>query len=239
MKLKLIPAFQPVVNVLQSPAAQARYPIGEVLARWSDGDQIVGPYQLPTEADWIKTDLDVVKQIRDNLDACALFFESLSINVSEATLDNDAAFKRWLEIVCSITRQRKIRLILEITEQVSDRVLKKRWREIATVRAALAVDDYGDANSTIDRLESCSWDFCKFNAKYLARSQGLDALKLCSKLGINTIVEQVEKHTYSMVGARLGINLQQGYYHSRPLLLSQHATELREITQSPALTKGK
>src|SRR5690554_6928780 len=93
--MELIPAFQPIVDTKKRYTKQRRYPVGEVLARWITDNQVLGPYQLACEPDWVKTDLDVAMLVGRSLRACWLMFSTISLNVSEATLESDIAFKRW------------------------------------------------------------------------------------------------------------------------------------------------
>lgn len=219
--MELIPVFQPIVDIRKQYSKQVRYPVAEVLARWCGEGQVFGPNQVPIAVDWIKTDLEMATRIRHNLDACRLFFAEVSLNVSEETLSSDIAFKRWLDVMLSMTSKRTMKVIVEITEGVSDPVLKKRWPALLRLGAAIALDDYGDARSTFDRLTAREWDYCKFSAKRLMRSDGLDAVRLCSITGIRGIVEQVEGYNHSLFSQGLGLTLQQGYYHARPSFLSQ------------------
>lgn len=224
--MKLIPAFQPIVDVTTHPATPSRYPAGEVLARWYDNGQVFGPFQNPG-VDWAKTDIEMAQQILRSIDVCSLFFAVITINVSEATLESDLAFNRWVDVVQAIARRRTLRLIVEITETVSEPVLIRRWPQLSRIGAAIALDDYGDACSTLERLMARNWDYCKFSAKRLAGADGLDAVALCVETGIRGIVEQVEDRTYSILSQELGLSLQQGYYHARPAFLPDHLARLR------------
>lgn len=230
--MKLIPAFQPIVDVATKPEPGCvyRYPAGEVLARWYADGEILGPYQHPG-VDWIATDIQVAHQILRGLDACTLFFAVITLNVSEETLASDIGFKRWLDVVQRIARRQTPRLIIEITETVSEPVLSRRWAALSQIGAAIALDDYGDAKSTFGRLSAREWDYCKFSAKRLASDDGLDAVRLCREAGIRGVVEQVEDHVYSMVSRDLGLSLQQGYYHARPAFLPDHLAKLRATNE--------
>lgn len=225
--MELIPVFQPIVDTQKRYTKQRRYPVGEVLARWVTDKQMLGPYQLPSEPDWVKTDLDVAMQVKRSLNACGLMFSTISLNVSEATMESDIAFKRWIDVVYSITSKRLVNVIVEVTEGVSEPVLQKRWPALSRLGAAVALDDYGDAGSTFSRLTAREWDYCKFSSKRMALDDDLDALALCQEMGIKTIVEQVEDLTQSVNSHAIGLTLQQGYYHGRPALLTQHLEELK------------
>lgn len=222
--MQLIPVFQPILNVRQQ-----RYTAAEALARWKTEDgQLIGPYQNPVEPDWIKVDLELAKLIRQSADACRPFFPFVFINVSEETLASDLAFKRWLAVINSIVSTKALRVVIEVVETVSEAVLQKRWSALQSVGAAIALDDFGDGRSTFSRLTARRWDFCKFSAKRLSGADGIHAVTFCQEQGITGVVEQVEDATLSILTQDLGLIHQQGYYHSRPALLTDHLTALNK-----------
>lgn len=216
--MELMPVFQPILNVKLQ-----RYSAAEALARWKTKDgQLIGPYQLASDPDWINIDLELAKLIRQSADACRPFFPFVFINVSEETLASDLAFHRWIDVIKSIANTKALRMVIEVVETVSEPVLHKRWSALQSLGVAIALDDYGDGRSTFDRLSARRWDICKFSAKRLNRVDGVDAVRFCNEEGITGVVEQIEDAKLCLLTQELGLIHQQGYYHSRPALLTTH-----------------
>ena len=161
-----------------SPALQQIKDVGtgsfvaaEVLARWCCEGQMLTPSELSSPPNWGLVDIEIARFIQDNLCHCSEEYQALFVNVSEQTLKSDIIFHSWAQIIRAITKNYPLRLVIEITEGVQDKSLAFRWSSLTAMGVNLALDDYGDKNSSMARLLSYDWNYCKFDARKLSSFQ--------------------------------------------------------------------
>ncbi len=70
--------------------------------------------------------------------------------------------------------------------------LALRWEALTEIGVELALDDYGDKNSSLERLSRYDWHYCKFDARRLRSLEDYSAILHCRRKGIQLIAEQVE-----------------------------------------------
>lgn len=141
------PAFQPIKDV-----GTGSFVAAEVLARWYDEGRVLTPSSLSSPPYWGLVDMEMARFIQDNLHYCLDLYPALFLNVSEQTLQSDVIFKAWCRVVRDIAKNHSSRLVIEITEGIQDASLASRWEALTEIGVELALDDYGDKNSSLDRL---------------------------------------------------------------------------------------
>ena len=156
------PAFQPIKDV-----GTGSFVAAEVLARWYDEGRVLTPSSLSSPPYWGLVDMEMARFIQDNLHYCLDLYPALFLNVSEHTLQSDVIFKAWWRVVRDIAKNHSSRLVIEITEGIQDASLALRWEALTEIGVELALDDYGDKNSSLERLSRYDWHYCKFDARRL------------------------------------------------------------------------
>lgn len=218
------PAFQPIKNV-----GSGSFVAAEVLARWYDEGRFFTPSSRSSSPNWGLVDMEVARFIHDNLNHCQARYPTLFLNVSEQTLYSDRTFKAWARVIQAIAKNHSPRLVIEITEGVEDASLASRWDALAEIGVELALDDYGDKNSSLDRLIRYDWHYCKFDAKRLRLLEDYPAILHCRRKGIQAIAEQVESTPLLESAKLLGLSWQQGFYHGKPAVMGKHLDYVKAL----------
>lgn len=220
----IAPAFQPIKDVGTGSIVAA-----EVLARWYDEGRVISPSNLSSQPHWGLVDMEVAKFIQNNLHHCLDLYPALFLNVSEQTLRSDILFKAWSRVICSIAKTHSSRLVIEITEGVRDTYLASRWNALAETGVELALDDYGDKNSSMERLSCYGWRYCKFDARRLRSLEDYPAILHCRRNGIRLIAEQVETFPLGESAKLLGLSWQQGFFHGKPAVMDKHLNNVKAL----------
>lgn len=212
----IIPMFQPILSTKSGIVVGA-----EVLSRlftdgvyYSPGDSYLG-------IRWVDIDLEVILTLIRNIPAIEAHYPRLMINVSEQTLESDYRFAAWSAQVERFRALTTVELIVEMTEGVTNASLCKRWDGLKVKGIPIVMDDYGEKNSTHERLEAFPWDGCKFDVKRLVLQpkQYMKGVRFCQDNDIPLIGEQVETEQLAQQFLCMGVHLQQGYHHGRPALV--------------------
>ncbi len=211
--MTLIPALQPIVS-----AATGDIVAYEALARWNEEGNVIKPQAF--RSDWIETDIAMVQALCAAGDAFGQDKVRLFINVSDQTLAKDSAFSNWMAATNELVQSINGRCVIEITEEISDHLLRRRWASLRALDVDLAVDDFGDGQSQLRRLRAHDWDYCKFDAKRTIDMRDAGALLYCHNTHITTIIEKVETQSQRILGTLCGLDWQQGYFFAMPKLLT-------------------
>lgn len=236
----IVPVFQPIHTTGSNNTMGA-----EVLARWL----VNGVYYTPSAVSksalvehnsiyWENTDLEIIIALVDNHKCIEKSYKCITINVSEATLKSNYLFTSWLNQVEKFRSLCTVKLMIEITEGVSDNSLEKRWGIMKMKGIPLVMDDYGDLSSTFKRLQKYHWDGCKFNTKRLTlkNKKEIEGFEYCKDKGIQTIGEQVATARLSNEAEKMGIDLQQGFYLGKPTILKDWVKDQPQLDEKVKLS---
>lgn len=212
--MKLIPALQPIVYGLTSEILAY-----EALARWRRGGEILGPSDLPAPPHWRRADIEMLSAILENADAVAGVAPRLFINVSAGTIADAESLTTWISRLALVTRRASFAIVIEITEGISDAKLQEAWPKLKRLGVKLALDDFGEGQSSRARLLRYDWDYCKFEGHTAHFPWAQEAIRYCKNNGILPIVERVEHRQSSQEFAAMGLHWQQGFLHGRPELV--------------------
>lgn len=146
----LAPFFQPITQVVTG-----RFVAAEVLSRWYRAGIILAPLDIKPCVDWAEIDISVAEFLYTFKDKCG--FKRFFMNVSAQTLGSDVNFHTWSRAIKALVKQGEIRIVIEVTENIPDQLLEKRWQQLLALGVELALDDYGDQYSTLKRLTSYPW----------------------------------------------------------------------------------
>lgn len=214
--MNLQPALQPIRCVKTGKTVAA-----EALARWQQGQRVLTPAQVKGAVDWAAVDLQLVRCLQSAIDPLRGGLARLFLNVSPATMACDTSFHAWLRAVLALDAAHPSLLVIEITECIPDRSLALRWPALHRAGLAIALDDFGDHFSSLERLISYPWGYCKFDARRQMSTAEIAGFQHCQQAGIRVIAEKVETAVNAQLAMQRGLRLQQGYLHGLPVLISQ------------------
>lgn len=229
---KLYPAFQHLFLVNEAGPRRMGIDVygTEVLAR--TGIEARG-FDRPEGTSWRSVDLKMARVLQQNTDSLPCVDKKVFLNVSQHSLADDESFYRWLGAVDQLRRSlgSERRVVIEITEHVQTDTLVGRWDAIRDSELLLAMDDLGEAESTFERLQMFSWDFCKFDLSVLSDKEIEQGADHCWRANIAGIAEKVETRAQSFKGLSNGLNIQQGFLFCRPITKQLTIKESLECAQ--------
>lgn len=202
-------ATQPIIDI--SEKSIFAY---EVLARNSNKNEFSPP--PPNHIFWGLIDCQAL-QLADKL---LLDKPHIITNVSEATLADDRLFAQWSLVARS--RMAKNTLSIEITEQVSDHTLAHRWKQLKSLGVKIALDDFGQKNSSLARLQNYDWDIAKFEVDLPTgfSDYQMVGIEECAGRGITMIAERIENKQQALTAKDAGLILQQGFLWAHPEIVT-------------------
>ena len=236
----IVPVFQPIHTTGSNNTMGA-----EVLARWL----VNGVYYTPSAISksalvehnsiyWENTDLEIIIALVDNHKCIEKSYGCITINISEGTLKSNYLFTSWLNQVEKFRSLCTVKLMIEITEGVSDNSLEKRWGIMKMKGIPLVMDDFGDLSSTFKRLQKYHWDGCKFNTKRLTlkNKKDIEGFEYCKEKGIPTVGEHVATARLSNEAEKMGVDLQQGFYLGKPTILKDWVKDPPQLDEKVKLS---
>ena len=164
---------------------------------------------------------------------------TISINLSRRHIPH----QDFLEPFASIASQYRIPpelLELELTESVffddqSVQVTKARIRDIHALGFHVSMDDFGSGFSSLDMLMEFDVDAIKLDRRFFAdmenpKLEGLMAsiVELGHKLDVCIVAEGIETQQQVDLLKRVGCDMIQGYFYSRPLPIAEFEAWLNE-----------
>lgn len=167
----------------------------------------------------------------------------LAINIDIEQLSYKNASREVLKICEIITKGTNIDLVLELSERaINSRLdIETIRNEIKKIKSdnekiKFALDDFGKESSNLYRLAELPIDIMKIDmsiTKGLSSGNGIQmktliAISLLSRsLKIPAVIEGVELRIESSMAKNLGVNLQQGFFWSKPKSINNNDELLR------------
>jgi EAL domain-containing protein (putative c-di-GMP-specific phosphodiesterase class I) len=222
----------------------------EALVRWHHPDRgLLLPDQfLPTfeRTGFIrKIDLYMFEQvcatIRRWLDVGETVFP-VSVNLSRSHLDDFnlvpvlTSLVKYYGIPCSL-------LELEITENSfrdDEQGMLRMLTELKTEGFAVAMDDFGTGYSTLNILKDIPLDTLKLDKGFLdecveserGRSVITDVVSMARHLNMHVICEGIETESQYLFLKRIGCEMGQGFFFSKPLSVADFETTVMGTARS-------
>lgn len=144
----------------------------------------------------------------------------ISVNFSVRTIEDygDSLINKIKDNAWIATR-----LIIEITETYPIRSTEKISVFLHKARSLgirIAVDDFGDGHSNLERVELLKPDFIKISWSDRTAAEMPEDLyqliKLCERIGSRVIAERIENENSAETYAKAGVHFGQGYYFGKP-----------------------
>ncbi|WP_432967770.1 putative bifunctional diguanylate cyclase/phosphodiesterase [Dactylosporangium sp. CA-233914] len=166
---------------------------------------------------------------------------SMAVNVSGVQFDQPD-LPQIVASVLAATGLPAQRLCLEMTESVLMTDTEENLAVLLSLKdigVRLAIDDFGTGYSSLSYLRRFPVDTLKIDRSFVERLSGAapDAalartiVQLGQSLGMATVAEGIEEYAQFLALRRMGCDLAQGYYFSRPL----PAAEATRLLKDPAV----
>ena len=226
--------YQPIVRSISGKVCNV-----EALARWNDPERgmlLPGEFiPILEEARLIhKLDMAVVKRVLKDFqdlrlkDAMDNRKVPVSVNFSRADFD---AFDLVQEL-CRLTDDAGVdrnMINVEITESMVGSDFDYMKEQVERFRAQgfqVWMDDFGSGYSSLDVLQSITFDLIKFDRNFITRLDKNDRgriiltelVKMANSLGLDTVCEGVETEDQVRFLQEIGCDKLQGFYFMKPAL---------------------
>jgi diguanylate cyclase (GGDEF)-like protein len=168
---------------------------------------------------------------------------AMTVNVSPRQVA-EPTFIDELRVVLAETGVDPTALCLEITESVMMTATEDVVRQLDRIRQLgvfIAIDDFGTEHSSLSRLRDMPAEVLKIDRSFidgLSSEPGDTAivssiLSLACAMGKHTIAEGVEKREQAAMLLRMGCEVAQGYFFSRPVAAERIVPLLAEPLWQP------
>lgn len=234
---------QPKVNLATLEVVGA-----EVLGRWVDtnlGDVTPDVFVAVAEANGLMHDLGML-----TLDRALTWFATsplkdsggtVAVNLSTTCL-TDVALADRFKAACDVANVPTEKLILEITESTAMDRTADVFDTLTRLRLKgfhLSVDDFGTGYSSLAQLERLPLSELKIDRSFINQLVHSDdarkivdaTIRLARGMGLTSVAEGVEDAQVLSQLQRLGCDLAQGYFLSRPLTTDVFDVWLRQRQQ--------
>lgn len=150
----------------------------------------------------------------------------ISINGSKLTMESEQ-FVPFMKECVDKHGLSSSQLHLEITETLMQDNTEKMVKRLNAIRSygfKVELDDFGSGYSSLNVLSELPLDIVKLDMSFMQqfgdkkRSMVLEScIDLAKKLGFETVSEGVEIQEQQQLLGKLGVDMIQGYYYSKPL----------------------
>ena len=98
----------------------------------------------------------------------------------------------------------------------------KMFQNIKKAGFKIAIDDFGTGYSSLSMLKDMPIDVIKIDKSFISQPQMLEIImNMTRKMNLKTVAEGVETKEQVQELKKLGVDLLQGYYYSKPLKKSE------------------
>jgi EAL domain-containing protein (putative c-di-GMP-specific phosphodiesterase class I) len=214
----------------------------EALARFGQAGGPAPAIRMAEELALIESfDLAVAEKIVNRLRQPGSGLLKIAINVSGASLANDAYVAALLRMTASEPDNRR-RLLVEVTETAALADIAGANRRLGALRDAgikVCIDDFGAGSAAFDYLRGLSVDTVKIDGGFVrgidsdarARTMIGHLVELCGSLNLTTIAEMIETEEAAQAVQALGVSFGQGWLFGRP--------EAEPVTTGPVTQRAR
>jgi diguanylate cyclase (GGDEF)-like protein len=219
------PWFQPQIDILTGEVVG-----GEALARWDHPRLgVVGAAELLEHVNLAGKQHEFsVAMLRHSVDAAMSWPSQIRLSVNVTLRDIQSKdFGAEVETLLAKTGFAPQRLTLEVVEFAADAStdgIVPAAQRIRSTGVSLSLDDFGQAASSLARLDLFDVDELKIERRFVARmikhrrdDPIVDSVvALANRLGLRLVAEGVENDEMARAVAAAGIRVVQGYHYARP-----------------------
>ena len=210
----------------------------EALVRWKKDGQTISPGDFiplfEKNKFIIKLDLYVFEQACKDIASWNEkydFVPTVSINVSKEHFNNEDFIKEYVKITDKYNIDRS-KIDLEITESATVDQNIDILKVLNTIKEngfIISLDDFGTGYSSLSMLQTMPIDIIKIDkvfirqADYKSDKNIINYIMLIAEhLGAKTILEGVETKEQVEFTRKIGCDIIQGYYYSKPLSKNEY-----------------
>lgn len=205
----------------------------EALVRWDKNGKIISPNQFiplfEKNKFIIKLDLYIFEKVCRDIASWKEkydFIPTISINLSKAHFENENFIDEYVKIADRY-HMNKNQIDLEITESatVDEKIdIVKILNKIKEQGFLISIDDFGTGYSSLSMLQSMPIDIIKIDKVFVDKADLASdkniinyIMILAKRLEVETIVEGIETKEQADFAKKLGCDIIQGYYYSKPI----------------------
>ena len=214
--------YQPKINAKTKKVEEA-----EALVRWKRENKLIPPNEFIAVFEKnkfiIQLDKYIYEQVcKDMKDWKEKYNKKIkiSVNISKQHIIQDG----FIEEYCKITKKYNINPneiefeITETTELDEQFGISKILENIKEKGFKISVDDFGTGYSSLSMLQQIPVDVIKIDKSFVDQTKMLEIMILIAKkLHLQTVAEGVETNEQVQTLTKLGVDLLQGFYFSKPL----------------------
>ncbi|WP_193085847.1 MULTISPECIES: EAL domain-containing protein [Halomonas] len=187
-----------------------------------------GPCPVRLKGQWADIDRHVAQTLLSLTQGGFLDYFSgfVSLNLASETLADKAKMDRLLPVYGQLNDALVGGLVVETSESADEFDIERHWQALGRSARFIALDDYGKARSTPERLTRFDWHICKADTpRVLEDTRYSDPLRDHHFV----VVENIETRQEARRCLQEGFEAQQGYWHHKPLALPPLIMEGREM----------
>lgn len=216
---------------------------GEVLLRLQVDGKVISPIKFLESAIYFGLIYELEEKIIEILKSIN-FPPNIKIFLNKIMLDQEEEhdFKKKLEILSLIQKEKNISFIIEIVENSiikNIELIKKNIKFARNLNIEFAIDDFGDGYTSLKYLYELEVSYLKISGNLIRQmrnsKKSISIVKgivdISKSLNLKTIAEFVESEEEFNLCKDLGINYIQGYYFYEPI-------EINEFFNSNLLIKN-
>lgn len=205
----------------------------EALVRWHKNEETIPPNRFiplfERNKFIIKLDLYIFEQVCKDIASWKEtydFIPTISINLSKAHFENENFIEEYVKITDQYHINRN-QIDLEITESatVDEKIdIVKILNRIKEQGFLISIDDFGTGYSSLSMLQSMPIDIIKIDKVFVDKADLASdkniinyIMILAKRLEVETIVEGIETKEQADFAKKLGCDIIQGYYYSKPI----------------------
>ena len=227
-KEQLNVVYQPIINARTGKTSSF-----EALLRWNLNGEEISPMEFIDIAEQYGLINDIGNWVLHQSCMTAAKWcngdqrqsPKVSVNVSVLQLEED----NFIEIIENVLNTSKLngnKLIIEITESTfsnDENLILQRVKQVQSLGVEVSIDDFGTGYSSLSVVQNLSANTIKVDREFVKSidSSGeaiIEAAKnIAEKLGYTVVVEGIETEQQAQIVKRLGIDMLQGYYFSKPM----------------------
>ena len=239
--------YQPIVRAVSEKICDE-----EALARWNDPVKgFLSPAdfipQLEESGLIYKLDLCMLDQVLEKMQAQKAEGVNVvphSINLSRSDFETCDIVEEVRRRVDAAGIERKM-ISVEITESVigtNFEFMKQRIDKFRELGFPVWMDDFGSGYSSLDVLQSVSFDLIKFDMSFTRKlDEGengkvilTEMMKMATSLNLDTICEGVETLEQVRFVQEIGCSKLQGFFYSKPIPLATIREQIANGSRIPA-----
>ena len=218
--------YQPKINIRTGKVDGA-----EALVRWQREDKLIPPNEFipifEKNKFIVKLDKYLFEKVCEDIKEWKDRFNKeikVSVNISKEHLLQEEFIEEYLKIAWkkNIIPEE---IELEITESAmvdEDFDMYKVFKKIKEAGFKISIDDFGTGYSSLSMLQNMPIDIIKIDKSFINQPQILEVImKLAKNMNLETVAEGVETREQVQRLKKLGVDLLQGYYCSKPLEKSE------------------